>query len=152
MPEESPSPDAKEESAPSKAAEKPVKKSARKPAAKKADDPGARGDESRDAAKDEARSVESKAPPAKQVKQRGRGRGRGRQDKPQADEPRVDFDRKIVAKRAWKIFLGEVGEEGLSLIADNDARELARRSIKIAEIYTREEAVEAGKHSGKASS
>ena len=46
-----------------------------------------------------------------------------------------------MAKRAWKIFLGEVGEEGLALIADKDAREMARRSLRVAEIYSREEAV-----------
>lgn len=67
-------------------------------------------------------------------------RGRGRQGKSQADEPKVNLDDKKVAKRAWKIFLGEVGEEGLALIADKDARELARRSLRVAEIYSREEA------------
>ena len=39
-----------------------------------------------------------------------------------------------------KFFLGEVGEEGLALIADKDAREMARRSLRVAEIYSREEA------------
>jgi len=67
-------------------------------------------------------------------------RGRGRQGKSQANEPKVKLNDKKVAKRAWKIFLGEVGEEGLALIADKDARELARRSLKIAEIYSQEEA------------
>jgi len=52
----------------------------------------------------------------------------------------VKLDTKKVAERAWKIFLGEVNEEGLALIADKDARELARRSLRVAEIYTREEA------------
>ena len=66
-------------------------------------------------------------------------RGRGRQGKSTAAEPRTKLDEKIIAKRAWKIFLGEVGEEGLALITDKDARELARRSLKIAEIYSREE-------------
>ena len=56
------------------------------------------------------------------------------------DEAKVKLDDKKVAQRAWKIFLGEVGEEGLALIADKDARELARRSLRVAEIYSQEEA------------
>jgi len=72
---------------------------------------------------------------------RGRNRNRSRQDKPQPEETKVKLDTKLVAKRAWKIYLGEVNEEGLALIADKDARELARRSLRVAEIYTQEEAV-----------
>lgn len=53
----------------------------------------------------------------------------------------MKLDAKKVAKRAWKIFLGEVNEEGLALIADKDARELARRSLRVAEIYSLEEAI-----------
>ncbi len=78
--------------------------------------------------------------PTGRERERERGRGRGRQGKAQADEPKVKLDDKKVAKRAWKIFLGEVGEEGLALIADKDAREMARRSLRVAEIYSREEA------------
>ena len=72
---------------------------------------------------------------------RGRTRGRGRQEQApaQAKQAKGKLNSKLVAKRAWKIFLGEVGEEGLALIADKDAREFARRSLKVAEIYTREE-------------
>ena len=54
----------------------------------------------------------------------------------------MKLDSKLVAKRAWKIFLGEVNEEGLVLIADKDARELAKRSLRVAEIYSREEAAQ----------
>ena len=79
-------------------------------------------------------------------------RGRGRQGKSAASESRLKLDEKKVAKRAWKIFLGEVGEEGLALIADKDARELARRSLKIAEIYSREEAALLEQNKGKKSS
>lgn len=67
-------------------------------------------------------------------------RGRGRQGKSPTAGAHIQLDDQQVAKRAWKIFLGEVGEEGLALITDNDARELARRSLKIAELYSREEA------------
>ena len=50
-------------------------------------------------------------------------------------------------QRAWKIFLGEVNEDGLALIDDKDARELARRSLRVAEIFTREEAAHLRRHS-----
>ena len=74
---------------------------------------------------------------------RGRGRNRsGRQQDQQQEAPKAKIDTKIVAARAWKIFVGEVNEEGLALIADKDAREMARRSLRIAEIYTREEAMQ----------
>lgn len=43
-----------------------------------------------------------------------------------------------LAKKAWKIFLAEVSEEGLALIHDNDARELSRRSFRLAEIFLEE--------------
>ena len=61
----------------------------------------------------------------------------------------MKLDTKLTAKRAWKIFLGEVNEEGLALIGDKDARELAKRSLRVAEIYSREEAIERAKQSKK---
>ncbi|MGB0993173.1 MAG: hypothetical protein ACPG32_11985, partial [Akkermansiaceae bacterium] len=64
------------------------------------------------------------------------------------DEPKVKLDKKLIAKRAWKIFHSEVSEEGLALINDKDARELARRSLRVAEIYSREEALKKGKKKG----
>ena len=82
---------------------------------------------------------------------RGRGRGRSRQEQAPQEDTKVKLDTKKVAKRAWKIFLGEVGEEGLALIADKDARELARRSLRVAEIYSREEAAVYPKNGGKKS-
>jgi len=72
---------------------------------------------------------------------RNRNRNQNRQDQPQQEESKVKLDAKKVAKRAWKIFLGEVTEEGLALVADKEARELARRSLRVAEIYSHEEAV-----------
>ncbi|MGJ8675930.1 MAG: hypothetical protein ACSHX0_00290 [Akkermansiaceae bacterium] len=72
---------------------------------------------------------------------RGRGRNRNnRQDQPQQESKQLSLNHNQIAKRAWKIFLGEVCEEGLALIADKDAVELAKRSLRIAEIYTLEEA------------
>ena len=43
------------------------------------------------------------------------------------------------AKKAWDIYLAEVSEEGVELFPDNDARELARRSFRLAEIFLQEE-------------
>lgn len=60
-----------------------------------------------------------------------------RQQQPQ--KPRRKPDPGKVAKNAWKIFLAEVSEEGVALIADNDARELARRCFRLSEIFLEEE-------------
>lgn len=56
---------------------------------------------------------------------------------PQKPRKRPDPDK--VAKNAWKIYLAEVSEEGVALIGDNDARELARRCFRLAEIFLEEE-------------
>lgn len=54
--------------------------------------------------------------------------------------PRPKLDAEEIAKKAWKIFLAEVSEEGLALIGDNDARELSRRSFRLAEVFVEEAA------------
>ena len=54
--------------------------------------------------------------------------------------PRVPLDLEEVSKKAWRIFLSEVSEEGLALIGDNDARDLTRRSFRLAEIFLEEKA------------
>jgi hypothetical protein len=41
----------------------------------------------------------------------------------------------LVAKKAWKIFLAEVSEEGVALISDQDARDLSKRCFRLAEIF-----------------
>ncbi len=51
----------------------------------------------------------------------------------------LKLDYKVVSKKAWKIFLGEVAEDGLGLIADKDAKEMAKRSFRVAEIFLEEE-------------
>ena len=114
----------------------------KKTAAKKEGKPEAKKDKREEDSAEEGKSSTNSKPsqPTGRERERERGRGRGRQGKSQADEPKVKLDDKKVAKRAWKIFLGEVGEEGLALIADKDAREMARRSLRVAEIYSREEA------------
>lgn len=53
--------------------------------------------------------------------------------------PRRKLDAEKVAKKAWKIYLAEVSEEGVALIGDNDARELARRCFRLAEVFLEEE-------------
>ena len=116
---------------------------AKKTAAKKEGKPEAKKDKREEGRAKEDGEKEGRTEDGKsstESRERERGRGRGRQGKSQADEPKVKLDDKKVAKRAWKIFLGEVGEEGLALIADKDAREMARRSLRVAEIYSREEA------------
>jgi hypothetical protein len=55
-----------------------------------------------------------------------------------APRPKLDGDE--VAKKAWKIFQSEVGEEGLALIDDHDAREISRRCFRLAEIFLEEAA------------
>lgn len=52
--------------------------------------------------------------------------------------PRQKLDPEAVTKKAWKIFLAEVSEEGVALISDNDARELSRRCFRLAEIFLEE--------------
>ncbi|QTN33411.1 hypothetical protein HZ994_14160 [Akkermansiaceae bacterium] len=52
--------------------------------------------------------------------------------------PRRKPDPEKIAKNAWKIFLAEVSEEGVALIGDNEARELARRCFRLSEIFLEE--------------
>ena len=121
----------------------PIKRNVRgskKTAAKKEGKPEAKKDKREEDSAEEGKPSTNSKPSQPTGRERERGRGRGRQGKAQGDEPKVELDDKKVAKRAWKIFLGEVGEEGLALIADKDAREMARRSLRVAEIYSREEA------------
>ncbi len=54
--------------------------------------------------------------------------------------PRRKVDPDLLAKKAWKIFLSEVSEEGVALIGDNDAKELSRRCFRLAEIFLDERA------------
>jgi hypothetical protein len=54
-------------------------------------------------------------------------------------QPRTKVDPEKVAKLALKIYLAEVSEEGVALVGDNDAKELARRCFRLAEIFIEEE-------------
>lgn len=53
--------------------------------------------------------------------------------------PRPKHDSDLVAKHAWKIYLAEISEEGVALVGDNDARELARRCFRLSEIFLDEQ-------------
>ena len=64
-----------------------------------------------------------------------RDQGRSQQKK----KARSNVDPEKAAKKAWKIYLAEVSEEGVALIGDNDARDLARRCFRLAELFLEEE-------------
>lgn len=63
------------------------------------------------------------------------------QQRPQQlhQQPRPQQDPQVLAKKAWKIYLAEISEEGVSLISDQDARELSRRCFRLAEIFLDEQ-------------
>jgi len=65
---------------------------------------------------------------------------KGSNRKNRHSKKRQDFKPEQISKRAWKIYLAEVGEEGVALINDTDARELSRRCFRLAEIFMEEEA------------
>jgi hypothetical protein len=78
--------------------------------------------------------------PRPEQKDRTEPRDKPQENRPQQPQkPRRKPDPGKVAKNAWKIFLAEVSEEGVALIADNDARELARRCFRLSEIFLEEE-------------
>ena len=72
-------------------------------------------------------------------KEQSDARDKPQDNRPQPHKPRRKPDPGKVAKNAWKIFLAEVSEEGVALIGDNDARELARRCFRLSEIFLEEE-------------
>lgn len=78
-------------------------------------------------------------------RKRRRNRNRNREDNNRdalqnRNTPSVDPEE--LYRRAWKIFLGEVTEEGLALMDDRTAAEASRRAFKVAEIFLQE----AGRH------
>ncbi len=82
--------------------------------------------------------VDSDSKDSNQRKEKHGNRGDQQNQRPgQKQRPKLDSDK--VAKNAWKIFLAEVSEEGVALIGDNDARELARRCFRLSEIFLEEE-------------
>ena len=74
-------------------------------------------------------------------RRRNRNRNKDNQQQPQPQQsPRVDPDELV--RRAWKIYLGEVTEEGLALMDDRTAQEASRRAFRVAEHFL----VEAARH------
>lgn len=86
--------------------------------------------------KDEQVLADTKAEPQQEQQDRQPQRA---PNPPQIQKPRHKPDPEKLAKNAWKIFLAEVSEEGVALIGDNDARELARRCFRLSEIFLEEE-------------
>lgn len=76
----------------------------------------------------------------KRKRRRRNKRGNQGEERQQAYVAPRDISAKTLSKRAWKIFLGEVTEEGLALMDDNTSREVARRAFKVAEAFLIEEA------------
>ncbi|MGJ8672478.1 hypothetical protein [Rubritalea sp.] len=68
-----------------------------------------------------------------------RNRDKGEQQQPQQQPQQAQIDDKELSKKAWKVFIGEVNEEGLALIGDKEGRELAKRSFRLAEIFLEEQ-------------
>lgn len=56
----------------------------------------------------------------------------------QVSAAKVDPDELV--RRAWKIYLGEVTEEGLALMDDRTAAEASRRAFRVAELFLQEAA------------
>ncbi len=61
-----------------------------------------------------------------------------RQREASRQQPR--HDPAELSRKAWKIYLAEVSEEGIALINDNDARDIARRCFRMASIFLDEQA------------
>lgn len=74
----------------------------------------------------------------KRRRNRNRNRDEAGRDPQQYQPTQVDPDE--LNRRAWKIFLGEVTEEGLALMDDRTAAEASRRAFKVAEIFLLEAA------------
>lgn len=74
----------------------------------------------------------------KRRRNRNRRGGDDRQPQQNGTAPRVDADE--LYRRAWKIFLGEVTEEGLALMDDRTAQEASRRAFRVAELFLQEAA------------
>lgn len=67
-----------------------------------------------------------------------RGGDAAQQPMPARHAAHVDPDE--LKRRAWKIYLGEVTEEGLALMDDRTASEAARRAFRVAELFLIESA------------
>lgn len=66
-------------------------------------------------------------------------------DSPTALTPPPGVSADDLIRRAWKIYLGEVTEEGLALMDDSTAEETAKKAFRIAEIFLTRAAAYRGK-------
>ena len=82
--------------------------------------------------------------PKKQGRQRGQGRQQNKTSRKRSGgernerQERVEINEKSLRKKAWKIFLAEVSEEGLALVSKSDAHRLAQRSFDVARAFLEE--------------
>ena len=78
---------------------------------------------------------------------RKRRRNRNRKDRDTQSSPMNNSSTSIdvaeLKRRAWKIFLGEVNEEGLALMDERISAEAARRAFSVAECFLVEAALRA---------
>ncbi|MBE6435698.1 MAG: hypothetical protein E7030_05785 [Akkermansiaceae bacterium] len=79
---------------------------------------------------------------SKNRRKRRRNRNRNRDNEQNQQQPRftTDIDPDELVRRAWKIYLGEVTEEGLALMDDRTATEASRRAFRVAELFLTEAA------------
>lgn len=75
-------------------------------------------------------------------RRRNRNRNRENGQQPQQPQNTPQVDPQELVRRAWKIFLGEVTEEGLALMDDRTAAEASRRAFRVAELFL----IEAARH------
>lgn len=98
--------------------------------------------ESKSQANDHKSKSESSDDDSAEERTEGRrrgGRNRGRRGGNEASKHRPPVDGKDLKKKAWKIYLSEVTEEGLALLDDQALRAYARGSFNAARIYLEEE-------------
>lgn len=80
----------------------------------------------------------------KNRRKRRRNRNRNRDNEQNQQQPGFtpDIDPEELVRRAWKIYLGEVTEEGLALMDERTAAEASRRAFRVAELFL----IEAARH------
>ncbi|MBO5683955.1 MAG: hypothetical protein J6R92_03320 [Akkermansia sp.] len=79
---------------------------------------------------------------SRRKRRRNRNRNRENGQQPQQPQAAPQVDPQELVRRAWKIFLGEVTEEGLALMDDRTAAEASRRAFRVAELFL----IEAARH------
>lgn len=79
---------------------------------------------------------------SRRKRRRNRNRNRENGQQPQQPQATPQVDKEELVRRAWKIFLGEVTEEGLALMDDRTAAEASRRAFRVAELFL----IEAARH------